>query len=133
MGRHTRSTYARDRLGAALGLSPPEIEHLALPETCGDHLCAWRTRGQAFVLVRDADGFAGAYEPNAIVIARASPAPDFAGRCRPRFLIDSRSLEREGGGMITPTRNGLALTRAWPLGLLRAWTQPQTGAEPGQE
>src|SRR6185436_17144432 len=41
-----RSTYARDRLGAMLGVAPAEIEHLAPPETCAEAFCTWRSGGR---------------------------------------------------------------------------------------
>lgn len=129
MARNSRSTYARDRLGASLGLSPPEIEALAPAETCGEHLCAWRTNAQPFVLVRDANGFSGACQPGAIVIARAVAPSDFSARCTPRMLIDAGSLAEEGGGLITPSGTGFAFTRAWPPTVRRPWTPRHTASE----
>lgn len=114
-----RSTYARDRLGAMLGMAPREIERLAAPETCGESACIWSD----VALVRDEAGFAQACQPNALIIANAPAPADFATRCAPHAVLDSPDIARLGGALIyREEQGGLRIERAWPSGISRAWT-----------
>lgn len=117
-----RSTYARDRLGAMLGLSPPVIERIASPETCSESVCTWRAGGRAFTLARTEAGFAQGCSANTIVIAH-SPAPDgYAARCSLAALIDGNDLARLGGALIYATPTGVRIERASPSAVQRPWT-----------
>lgn len=117
-----RSTYARDRLGAMLGIAPPQIERLASPDGCGEALCAWRSGDQAFVLVRSAPGFADTCAPGAVVLSRHPAPEDYAARCEPSALIDAANLAQLGGALIYSAEQGLRIERAWPTHTRRAWT-----------
>jgi competence protein ComEC len=117
-----RSTYARDRLGATLGISPPAIERMASPETCGEAICAWRTGGAAFFLVREEAGFAAACESGAIVLSRVAAPADFAARCELAALMDSADLARSGGGFIYADDGAVRIDRAILPDVRRPWT-----------
>jgi hypothetical protein len=49
----SRSTYARDHLGAMLGISPPALERLAPPQACSDAQCLQPLPHGSLLLVRD--------------------------------------------------------------------------------
>jgi competence protein ComEC len=117
-----RSTYARDRLGAMLGLSPSEIERLAPPETCGETVCRWRSGERAIFLVRTAAAIETACVRNAIVVAEFEAPENYAARCRLGGLIDANSLARLGGAAIAETPLGSRIERARPLEIKRPWT-----------
>jgi competence protein ComEC len=125
-----RSTYARDRLGAMLGIAPPRIERLAPPDGCGEALCTWRSSGHPFVLVRSAAGFTEACAPGAVIISRHAAPADFAARCAPHALFDAGDLVRLGGALIYSAEQGLRIERAWPAHTRRPWT---VRAAPDQE
>lgn len=122
IGDARRSTYARDRLGAMLGISPPQIERLAPPETCGEAACMWTTKAQDFALVLREDGLARACIADAIVVARVPAPADFMQRCALGALVDAQSLRRRGGALIYLERGGVHVEHAWPPGVQRAWT-----------
>jgi hypothetical protein len=122
-----RSTYARDRLGAMLGLSPPTLERLAPPETCGTGGCAWRTADRPVVFVSEESGLPRACERGAIVISRAPAPADFAQRCQPAALIDANDLAQRGGALIYATEDGVRIERALSPAISRPWT-PRGGA-----
>jgi competence protein ComEC len=126
-----RSTYARDRLGASLGLSPPQIERLAPPETCSESVCLWEHEGRRYALVRAAPGFEAACARGAVVIARAPAPQGYAERCAPAALMDAPDIARFGGALIHADDAGLRIERAWPSRVRRPWTQH--GAAAAQE
>jgi hypothetical protein len=118
-----RSTFARDRLGAMLGISPPAIERLAPPEACGEAMCTWRTPGGGgYALVRGGAGFATACRAGLVVIASLDAPEGYAHRCGLRALIDGGDLLRLGGGLIYETPTGPRIERARPEHIRRAWT-----------
>lgn len=117
-----RSTFARDRLGSMLGLSPAEIERLAPPDACGDALCQWRSPIGDVFAVKDAAQFERACTPNAIVIANIAAPEGFAARCELAALLDAPNLAAQGGATITPTPTGLRIERARPPNISRPWT-----------
>ena len=132
-----RSTYARDRLGAMLGLSPPVIERLTPPETCGEALCTWRTSAAQIVFTRAATVFECGR--GAVIIHGApasSPAtpvanePQAVDSCAPAATIDTADLAQRGGGFIYAEGQGVRIERALPDGVRRPWTQR---AAPDQE
>ena len=122
MAASGRSTYARDRLGAMLGLAPPTLERLAPPETCTDALCSWSSAGQRLLFVRSAEGLRQAYVPNAIVIARRAAPATYAADCGLMALIDADDLANRGGGFVTPVDGALQLSRAHSPAVRRPWT-----------
>lgn len=101
-----RSTYARDRLGATLGLSPAEIERLAPAESCSETFCRWQTPTRSIFLARDANALERACTARAIVIAQAETPADYANRCRLAALITPDSIAQLGGAIITETSLG---------------------------
>lgn len=119
-----RSTYARDRLGAMLGLSPNDVERLAPPESCGETLCVWRAGEIA--LARDANALTQACTQSAIILALGdAPAPQ---TCAARHIISSKDISRLGGALIYAEPDGhFRIERAWPPQVRRAWT-PAGGA-----
>jgi competence protein ComEC len=128
-----RSTYARDRLGAMLGISPPALEHIAPPVSCSANLCRWTTpQRRQIVLVQTDAGFADACAPGAIVIARVASPPDFAVRCHPLAVMDQPEVARRGGALITETAHGLAIERAFPDNVRRPWT-PRNSQDEAQD
>src|SRR5690606_7028428 len=126
-----RSTYARGRLGAMLGLTPAETERLAPPEACGEASCQWQTSQRAIFFVRDAAALERACAPRAIVIAETETPPDYAQRCQLAALITRESIAQLGGATITETALGPRIARAWPQGIERPWT-PQVGTGEGE-
>jgi len=119
-----RSTYARDRLGAMLGLAPPVIERLAPMEGCGAYACSWATpAGAELVLVREAEGFADACRRGATVITALAAPAAFDESCALATLIDHADIARFGGALIYETEQGLRFERAWPAQVNRAWTR----------
>jgi competence protein ComEC len=125
----TRSTYARDRLGAMLGLSPSEIERLAPPEACGEAFCQWQTPKRTIFLARDAAALARACVPRAIVIAQTETPADYAARCQLATLVSAQSIAELGGATITEAPLGPRIARAWPRDIQRPWTPQARTAE----
>jgi competence protein ComEC len=117
-----RLTYARDRLGSMLGLSPSEIERLAPPEACGEGFCQWQSGARAIVLVRDAEALERACIPGAIVIAPLEPPTDFASRCQLAALLGAHDIAQLGGATITETPLGPRIARATSPEIRRPWT-----------
>lgn len=117
-----RSTYARDRLGALLGLAAPVIERLAPPESCGETRCAWEINAATLIFVRAPEGFAAGCVRGAIVIAKATAPERYAETCGLSALLDRANLAREGGGLIYAEAGALRTVRAWPSHVSRPWT-----------
>jgi competence protein ComEC len=124
-----RSTYVRDRLGSMLGLSPPEIERLAPPETCGETLCQWRSGRRTIFLVHNASALSVACEPRAVVIANIETPADYLRRCQLAALITADSIAELGGATITETSLGPRVARAWPPDIRRPWTPRRRNAD----
>ena len=120
-----RSTYARDRLGAMLGLSPPVLERLAPPETCNETQCMWPTPSLALLRGEGAEQVCA---QSAIVLS-VSPAASAQPHCT---LIDANSLARNGGGLIYRDGENFRIERAQPDGIRRAWT-PLATVQDAQE
>lgn len=127
----TRSTYARDRLGAMLGFSPSEIERLAPPEACGATFCQWQTDKRTIFLAHDAAALERACVARAIVIARIEAPTDYAARCELAALVSAQSIAELGGATISETPLGPRIARAWPREIQRPWT-PQRGSDEGE-
>jgi competence protein ComEC len=125
-----RSTYARDRLGAMLGIAPAQVERLAPPETCGEKACSWRSGERQFIFVRTEQGLAEACRSGAVVIGRIGAPAAYAERCRLAALIDAPNITQLGGAVIYEGDEGLQIERAWPAHVTRAWT---VRGGPGQE
>jgi competence protein ComEC len=129
-----RSSYARDRLGAMLGLSPPALDRLAPPETCAESGCSWRTPGgREIVLARTSERLGQACAGAALVIASAEPIVGHAQRCARAALIDPSNLARLGGALVYETPDGLRIERAWPAHQRRPWTPAHPEAPAAQE
>lgn len=122
LAANRRSTYARDRLGAALGLSPAEIERLAPPETCGEDLCSWQAGDRSIFLVRNGVSIERACVSGAIVITQSVAPDDYARRCRLAAFIGAEDIAQLGGATLTETSLGLRVARAWPAEVRRPWT-----------
>lgn len=124
-----RSTYARDRIGAMLGLSPREIEALAPPSTCTETACIARApSGRAIVFTSDAAAAAALCDEAALVVSGASMTPTPAPHCP--YTIDARDLEQRGGAFIYDTPTGLVVERAINPAVRRPWTHaPDTPQE----
>jgi competence protein ComEC len=131
LARPGRSSYARERLGAMLGLAPAESARLAPPDACDDARCAWASpAGRRFVFVREAES--APCMPGAIVLSGAAAMDDYARRCAPAALIDAPDLAAQGGGLIYEDRAGLRIERAYSRRVRRPWT-PLTQASAAQE
>jgi len=123
-----RSTYARDRLGAALALAPPVIERLPPPERCSEALCTWTApNGASLAYVRAESGFA---EACANVVLSALPAPaQYRQRCGQSVIADGNDLALHGGGYIYVAGAALRIERAWDDAIRRPWTQRRVAAD----
>jgi competence protein ComEC len=128
-----RSTYARDRLGAMLGLSPAELGRLAPPESCSEAHCVWSLGDQKFVYVDNVAGWEGACLAGATILARGPAPTSFADRCAARSVISAADLEQTGGGLVTMRNGELQITRAWPRDIQRPWTPPRGASNQDQE
>ncbi|HET9230705.1 MAG TPA: ComEC/Rec2 family competence protein [Vitreimonas sp.] len=117
-----RSTYARDRLGAMLGIAPPQIERLAPPEACGDTICMWRRGARDFAFVRTEEGLPAACLQGASLIARVNAPADYVERCGLTALMHAPDIAQMGGAMMYEDGETLRIERAWPLHIQRAWT-----------
>jgi competence protein ComEC len=124
-----RSTYARDRLGSMLGLSPSEIERLAPPERCGEVFCQWQAGARAIILARDVTALERACIRGAVVIAPLALPADFASRCQPAALLDAQGIAQLGGATITETPLGLRIARAASPEIRRPWTPRARSAD----
>jgi len=119
-----RSTYARDRIGALLGLAAPRVSRLAAPEACTESACqADGVGARALLLVRTEAGFAAACIGGAIVLTPLVAPEGFAERCAPAFVIDGHMLAQEGGGFIYLDGHAPRIARAWPQTVQRPWTR----------
>ncbi len=124
-----RSTYARDKLGSMLGLSPAEIERLAQPEACGETFCQWQTPERMIFVARDTAALDRSCVARAIVIAQIETPADYTERCQLASLITAESIANLGGATITETPFGPHIARAWPQEIRRAWTPQAKGGE----
>lgn len=118
-----RSTYARDRIGAMLGLAPSRVARLSTPEACSENACVLNLAQHTLVLVRTEAGAADACVRGATVIARAPIEPAFAERCAPALIIDAESLQSAGGGFVYVDADTLTVARADPGHLARPWSR----------
>ncbi|MGE0742246.1 MAG: ComEC/Rec2 family competence protein [Hyphomonadaceae bacterium] len=122
MAGRGRSTYARDRIGAMLGLAPPAIERLAPPESCSAALCTWRNQ-MDFARVLAPEGFDAACGATLILTALSTP-PGFDAQCPDAQVIDGPDIALRGGGFVYRDTDGsLRIERAWPEHVRRPWTQ----------
>ncbi len=122
-----RSTYARDRLGAMLGLSPPVLERLAPPTACANERCAWRLGSRMLIVAR-------AFDPrrdclaNAIIIVETLAPFD---QCATARLVGPGDRLRFGGAFIFSDGR---IERARPSALARPWTATRAeNADTSQE
>lgn len=120
-----RSTYARDRLGAMLGLSPPVLDRLAPPLTCGEERCSWIADGVAISYARSAEQADGCAPGAIVLVAVEFPEPP-AAACRPALIADAEDRNRQGAGFIYTTSEGVRIERARSLSVRRAWTHQAT-------
>ena len=124
MAGRGRSTYARDRLGAMLGVSQPQIERLAAPLGCAETACAWRSPSHtlSFALSREAAPTAC---DAAILITPHEVSDPQSALCPNAIIIDRADLARYGGGFIYEEEAGaLRIERAWPDDVRRPWRAP---------
>jgi competence protein ComEC len=130
--RGGRSTYARERLGAMLGIAPLSGERLPPPEHCNDAACAVRLEAETvLLLVRTQDGFAQSppeiqnppeMAPRKAIVLTPLTAPSGYAESRSSTLIDAENLARFGGGLIYVDASGLRIVRAFDPAVRRPWT-----------
>jgi competence protein ComEC len=126
VARVGRSTFARDRIGQQLGLSPQRATRLAEPESCTEEHCLWLTpRGRALAVVFDPAALDAACSRADVVVTNTRGQA--LKKCKPGMLIDGAALAREGGRFIYETPSGVVLRAARPAALVKPWT---TFAEP---
>ena len=125
----TRSTYAKDRLGSMLGLSPPAIERLAPPENCNTGVCTWRTPAGHTLSLWYGEGAAACTQ---LVLAPRTAEAIIKTACPNTHIIDSANIAAHGGGLIYEDATSLSLTRAWTTNVRRPWT-PRLSEEVAQE
>lgn len=112
-----RSTYARDRLGAMLGLSPSSIERLAPPMDCSDTRCVWTFGEHALVYTRDLEPERDC-TPGALILVKARAL--LAETCASATVIDAEDRARRGGAFVYGP--DFRLERAHADGSERPWT-----------
>jgi competence protein ComEC len=112
-----RSPYARERLGAMLGLAPIAVERLAPPEACDEHACRWETGGKRFLMALSDEGLdcAGAD----VVLARVEVA---SSPCDATLVIDAADRAQRGGAMLYLEHGALRVVFAHPPQRRRPWT-----------
>ncbi len=124
-----RSTYARERLGAMLGLAPLTVARLPAPVGCGEAVCVLEAgRAVGVLLVLSEEGFAAACKPGALVLTRLAAPAGFGERCDAERVIDAGDLARFGGGFLYPAPTGARLDRAAGQAQ-RPWTAPAPGLD----
>ncbi|MET0181446.1 MAG: ComEC/Rec2 family competence protein [Caulobacterales bacterium] len=117
-----RSTFARDRIGAQLGLNLNELEAAAEVENCDDTLCAWRMpSGRTAYLVKQETAFQRACDSGSLVLSPLPAPVGFSMQCAQTTLIDARSL-REGGALIYEHHAALRIEHSAPSWIRRPWT-----------
>ncbi len=113
------AAFARERIGAQLGVPAGRIDLLAPPEGCDENACRWRLpNGHEAALVADAPAAERACGLD-LVLARTALAPDFQRRCG-GHVIDAGLRARHGGGLIW-TEPALRQRSVSPLGAVRRW------------
>ncbi len=123
LARPGRSTYARDRLGAMLGVGPIMAERLPLPQGCGDDLCLIDGDGEMkLAVVRNEPGFEGACVAGAIVLTRLKAPDNYRVRCGLVALMEGENLARQGGAMIYRAPDGFRIERSVRPATARPWT-----------
>lgn len=128
LARPGRSAYARDRLGAMLGIAPAVAERMPPPSGCGEELCTIAGEdGVRFAVIPTETGFPEACVSGAIVLTRLKAPNHYTQRCGLRALIDVESLARLGGAMIYRSRDGVRIERSIRPGTARPW-MPHSGA-----
>ncbi|MBY0564821.1 MAG: ComEC family competence protein [Hyphomonadaceae bacterium] len=120
-----RSAYARERLGAMLGLSPRNVERLAEPSSCNEASCTLALRDRLVILVRRQEAWEAPCAQGTIVISGDAAPPALERRCAPAVMIDAHDLATQGGGLVYLGGASLRIERARPAGMSRPWT-PQT-------
>jgi competence protein ComEC len=123
VARRGRSSYARDRLGAMLGISAAELERLPMPQDCTEEACTINTpSGRPLVFVVSGEGFEQACLNRALVLTRLASPAGYAERCAPSALIDASDLELRGGALVYYTPAGVRIARAGDPNIRRPWT-----------
>ncbi len=132
LARGGRSTYARERLGAMLGIAPLTIERLPVPELCNEAACTLSLAGRRGLLVRTEAGFAamhsigapdhGVLDGGALVLTHLLAPPHYREIHRLEALIDANNLARLGGGFIYAEQSSLRIARALNPATHRPWT-----------
>jgi competence protein ComEC len=120
-----RSAYARERLGAMLGIAPAEVSRLAPPTDCGPLACAREMQGLRLVVVLGDEATPEC--AGADLVLGASDAALTA--CGARRTIGGHDLARHGGGMIYLSESGVRIERALPGGHQRTWTRQEAAYE----
>lgn len=112
---HGRSAYARERLGAMLGLTPREVDRLAPPESCDEQGCRWR-HAELDILVL----FGQSAEPcSADIVLASTDAATSA--CQAAYALGPTDLASRGGGFIYLENDRLTIVRAYGS-QRRPWT-----------
>jgi competence protein ComEC len=115
-----RSPYARERLGAMLGLSPVQVEALPTPEACTEAGCvALLANGAMLSLPRDPLALSQACAGGGLIVTTEN------GACASAQLIDGANLAALGGGIIYADR----IERATPAHVRRPWTTVSSAQE----
>ncbi|MDX2277114.1 MAG: ComEC/Rec2 family competence protein [Hyphomonadaceae bacterium] len=108
-----RSTYARERLGSMLGLSPAEVERTPAPETCSESGCVVTLEdGRILSIARDDAALAQACARGGLIVTKLERTDCAA------TLISGRDLAANGGALIYADR----LERATPAHINRPWS-----------
>lgn len=118
-----RSSYARDRLGAMLGISATELERLPMPRGCGEAACIVEPDATGpFALIFLEEGFEQACLNEAIVVSLLTAPAGYAERCALSRLVDADDLKLRGGALIYAMPSGGRITRAGDPNVRRPWT-----------
>lgn len=112
-----RSAYARERLGAMLGLTPHEVSRLAPPETCDDRSCRWYAGGARLVLaLSDAAIECSGAD---VVLSRTDSA---VAECDANVVVGAQDRAQRGGAMAYVRDGEVRMVFARAAGHRRPWS-----------